>query len=101
MSCCLRLVSNFSSPFIALYTAIRSPLSLFCSKVVRPSIHSLSSYDCSLKLGESFVAALFILSSFLMCFFWFGDHIVAAYSNFGHIRVINSFFIISLSMYFL
>ncbi|MPC31353.1 hypothetical protein E2C01_024640 [Portunus trituberculatus] len=47
-------LSNFSSPFIALYTALMASLSLLCSKVVRPSIHSHFSYDRSLKLGGSF-----------------------------------------------
>ena len=86
----------FSNPFITLYTAIRSPLSLLCSNVVKDNICSLSLYDSSLKFGESFVAALCILSSSLKCFVLLGGHPVGTYSNLGrtsHYRFLNHIFI--------
>ena len=64
---CQETMMDFSSPFIVLYTPIKSPISLLYSNVVRPSIHSLYSYDSSLKLGGSFVAVLSILFIFCVC----------------------------------
>ena len=57
-------------------------------------IHCLSSYDTSLKLGGSFVAAFSILSSssFLQCFISLDVHTVAAACSdlFWLVRVVIS-----------
>merc|ERR1712035_81743 len=79
--------------------AIRSPLSLLCCSVGSPSLFSLSSYGRSWIFGTILVAALWILSIFLISFLLCGDHIVAAYSSLGRIIYSINFFIMSSSMY--
>ena len=90
--------SSFSIPFTILNRVIRSPVSLLSCRVGSPISLNLSSYVTSLSSGTFFVAALWILSSFVISFFACGDHTTAAYSNLGRIILVRILFIMSLSM---
>ena len=77
----------------------KSPLSLLCSNIGISNRDNLSSYSRSASAGANLVAALCILSSFLLFFLVLGYYTVAAYSSFGLIIVTNIFFTISSSIY--
>ena len=82
--------------FNILYIVIISPLSLLSSNLEEFSLLNHSSFGTSLKPGIILVPNCCTLFSFFTCFFICGDHITAAYSNWGLIMV-NIFFIIFVS----
>lgn len=78
---------------IAQTTTIVSLLFLLSSRVSSHIFSSLSSWDGSFKPDTIFVAALCILTVFLMSYVLWGDHPTAAYSSLGQISVTINFFI--------
>ena len=103
-SCSLKFLSSqtnrscqFFTNILRLYTLLYILIFLFFSQELGiSSLESLSSYGKSLRLRAIFVAALSILSIFLISFFLCCD---LPHSNFGWINIINML-IISSSRYF-